>query len=285
MLQMNGSPSQGLILHEGGHVYTYGLLANNEWQSGWMDEGLTSYQTLWAQGFTPQELARRPGAPPVGPPLADPEVRARRLAAAAAVAANVALVRSGRAQPIGLRGDEFVSLATYNAAVSTRASQMLSALRDVLGDAAFADFLRDYNARWAFRHVDEAALRASAERAGRRDLGWFFDQWVRGVGVVDYALRDVRSARRGAGWVTTATLQRVGAYRHPIAVGARTRAGWVLARGDARADRQRIEIRTRSRPEEVRLDPEGTSGSGSTAYYAFRDGRRVPPPGAVPGRP
>jgi hypothetical protein len=59
MMMMNGSASQGLILHEGGHIFTYGILASNEWRSGWMDEGLTSYQTSWAQGLTRIEEARQ----------------------------------------------------------------------------------------------------------------------------------------------------------------------------------------------------------------------------------
>ena len=57
MMQMNGSPSQGLNLHEGGHVWAHGILANNEWRSGWMDEGLSSYQTAWASRSTPQDRA------------------------------------------------------------------------------------------------------------------------------------------------------------------------------------------------------------------------------------
>jgi hypothetical protein len=57
MMMMNGSASQGLILHEGGHIFTYGILASNEWRSGWMDEGLTEYQTEWAQGLTRHDRA------------------------------------------------------------------------------------------------------------------------------------------------------------------------------------------------------------------------------------
>ena len=48
MMMMNGSASQGLILHEGGHIFAHGILANNEWRSGWLDEGLTSYVSSWA---------------------------------------------------------------------------------------------------------------------------------------------------------------------------------------------------------------------------------------------
>jgi hypothetical protein len=52
MMMQNGSASQGLTTHEGGHIYVYGILASNEWQSGWMDEGLTSYQTSMQTGAT-----------------------------------------------------------------------------------------------------------------------------------------------------------------------------------------------------------------------------------------
>ncbi len=67
MMIMDGDAAQSLILHEAGHIYTYGILGNNEWRSGWMDEGLTSYQTDWALGKTPQEQVDRPQVPPLIP--------------------------------------------------------------------------------------------------------------------------------------------------------------------------------------------------------------------------
>ena len=68
MMVMYGStaPSIALVLHETGHIYSYGMLANNEWRSGWMDEGLTSYQTAWALNQTPLERAM--GLGPKDPP-------------------------------------------------------------------------------------------------------------------------------------------------------------------------------------------------------------------------
>ena len=56
MVIMNGSADQGLIVHELGHNYAMGLLANNEWREGWLDEGLTSFQTTWFW-----EASGRPG--------------------------------------------------------------------------------------------------------------------------------------------------------------------------------------------------------------------------------
>src|SRR5216110_349976 len=47
MMIMDGSAGIGLIVHETGHQYTMGQLANNEWREGWLDEGFTSFQTGW----------------------------------------------------------------------------------------------------------------------------------------------------------------------------------------------------------------------------------------------
>ena len=169
MMQMNGSASQGLILHEGGHVWTYGALADNEWRSGWMDEGLTSYQTAWAQLLTPAERQRAGIVDPVVPG-AGYRRHAVRMALPRFEILNVTMAQmdlEDRAQPVGTIAHDFRDFDTYNDVIYDRAEVMFGQLRDVLGDSIFVAFLRDYYERWALRHVDERALRASAERVSR----------------------------------------------------------------------------------------------------------------------
>jgi Peptidase family M1 domain len=259
MMMMNGSASQGLILHEGGHNFSYGILANNEWRSGWMDEGLTSYQTTWALGGAAQERAR------AGVEEQDAHgtgYRAQQIVTALPQDEQVAqeeaeLDLSGDAEPIGTVAHEFRDFNTYNEMIYTRAEVMYGQLRDVLGDSAFAAFLHDYYSRWALRHVDERAMRRSAERVSGRDLQWFFDQWVHRTGVTDYALVSAKPQLQPNGsWLTTATIRRRGEYAHPMPVGVRTVSGWTIVQArDATAAVQQVMIPTPDAPFEVRLDP------------------------------
>jgi hypothetical protein len=268
MMMMDGAPDQDLILHEGGHNFTMGILANNEWRSGWMDEGLTSYQTSWAERATPQDRRGKP-IPPARPgsyrdhaitPVAEEPIRIDQYHSEL----------TGRTQPIGTRADLFSEFAVYNDMIYTRAELMYGALRDAIGEGPFAQFLRDYYDRWALRHVDERAMRAAAERASGRDLGWFFDQWVHHTGIIDYSLGPVSTRKIGDGWETIVRVDKQGDYWHPMPVGALVDTGWVLVRADALQAVQTVTIRTAIRPRDVRLDPLHTTED----WYRPNDSRR-----------
>ena len=254
MLTMNSSASQGLILHELGHVYAYGMLANNEWRAGWMDEGLTDYQTAWAQNLTWHERARGLASPPA------PRLGYRRRALAPESRERNDMQRYerlmlGRAEPVGTPSQDFNEFASYQAATYTTAEAMFAALRDAMGDSSFVRFHRVYFARWKFKHVDEPAMRRAAEDACGCELDWFFDQWVHRVGLLDYALGGVEERQIGSEWLTNVKILQRGDYAHPMPVGVRTDSGWTIVRGAPGARSQELLIRTSRRPLEVRLDP------------------------------
>jgi hypothetical protein len=269
MMMENGSASLGLTLHEGGHIFTFGILGNNEWQSGWMDEGLTSYQTAWQSGNVRVALAARVAAlnPRDPTALADTSLTNARARLDVTAAKHDGWVRDGTAEPIGTRGDLFKNFDVYNNSVYARAQLMYQALHDVLGDVAFRAFLKDYYARWAMRHVDRWAMQGSAERVSKKNLEWFFNQWVNRVGVIDYALRTPSVQKTPRGWTVRVQLEKSGSYRHPMPVGVRTAKGWVMARGDAARDSQTLEIPVTSKPDAVWLDPFGSTDSQTAHFY------------------
>ena len=258
MMIMDGSASQGLILHEAGHNFTYGILGNNEWRSGWLDEGLTDYQTDWALGQTPQEQIGKTPVPPLLP-------KGYRVEAAAVPPADSIgldswkLEIADRTQPIGTPAADFHEFGIYNEMIYTRAKLMYGQLRDVMGDTAFRAFLHDYYMRWALKHVDERAMRASAEGAYGHALGWFFDEWVHGTGLMDYAIGPYSFANEGAQWRSTVRVERRGELRHPMAVGVLTASGWTIARADPYLDVQDVVVRTNQQPIRVALDPYHTT--------------------------
>ena len=125
-----------------------------------------------------------------------------------------------------------------------------------MGDRAFVAFLRDYYNRWALRHVDGRAMRASAERAYGADLGWFFDQWLRGTGLLDYGVGAATTVRSADNFITRVRVTRLGALRHPMPVGIHTARGWTIGRSKPELDDQWVDIPpTTAAPDSIALDP------------------------------
>jgi len=68
-----------------------------------------------------------------------------------------------------------------------------------MGREAFTAFLRDFTRAFTGRYATIADYRGMAERASRRDLGWFFDQWVSGVGIPAFRVYNVTAERTDSG--------------------------------------------------------------------------------------
>src|SRR5205823_2583637 len=106
MMIMDGSASLGLIVHEAGHQYTMGQLANNEWREGWLDEGFTSFQTGW--------FFETHGGPPAYDAL-EPEV--------------LWLDLERWSEPVSFPGERYRDFPTYNAMVYSKAQLFYDDLR------------------------------------------------------------------------------------------------------------------------------------------------------------
>ena len=215
------------------HMVVHGILANNEWREGWLDEGMASFLTSWHRVEKGADPAWVWG-------------RERDLIARAD--------RQGRTQPVGLPGAAFSSYAMYSAMTYDKGALVLRMLRDMLGEGVFRDRLREYYRDHRFRNVTRSDFRHAMEEVSGRDLEWFFDQWLDTTAWLDYAVADARVEGEPGSFTVTAEVSRRGDAWMPVVVQA----------GDARAtigSRDRtvtVTLRPTTRPDAVVVDPEGS---------------------------
>ena len=233
MVVMNGGPGEGLIFHEGGHQYLYGILGNNEWKDGWLDEGFTSFQTTWHY----QRL--RPNAPP--------DLGTQQWI--------LGMDLDGWSEPVATPAERFADFGVYNSMVYGKGALFFEMLKYVVGEDAFRRGLRGYYAEWRLKHVSEDAFRRAMETAAHQDLGWFFAEWLHGTPLVDYALRSVRRTRTADGWLTRITIARLGDGVMPVDIAVPAGDTTLIVRAEGMARREVVEVRTRGRTGRVELDP------------------------------
>jgi len=232
MMVMNGSAGESLIVHEVGHNYVMGILANNEWKQGWLDEGFASFLGRWyaeRRGRDPREIWRN-----------DLE----NVRAAEAI---------GATEPIRQASAMFRDFNSYSLMTYTKPALVYRMLRELVGEDAFLRGLRLYYERNALRHVREEDLRAAMEEASGRDLRWFFLQWIHTTATLDYRVGQVstRQLEDGA-WETTVEVLRDGDAWMPVVL----RVGDATQRLENREPAQTVRVRTPTRPAEVVLDPD-----------------------------
>ena len=237
MMVMNGDPSLSLILHEVGHNYLMGLLANNEWRAGWLDEGFTSFQTTWYF----ETVGRRGDYQTLERQVLDWDLD--RLS-----------------EPIARPGEQFSSFAAYGAMTYDRAELFYRQLRVLIGDEMMRAALKAYYARYLFRHVDEDDFRSVVEEISGRDLSVFFRQWLHQTVLYDFA---VGSARReqvnDTTWRTTVEVVARADGWLPVDVAVYGKSDTARARTPGLAERETVILLTRFKPRRVMLDPSARS--------------------------
>ena len=231
MMVMNGSASQGLITHEVGHIYAYGILANNEWKDAWLDEGLISFATNWF--FEETEGAS--------------EIWAATLGRMAEFEDDVI------PQPLATPAADFLNPGSYGAYSYMKGSVFFYMLRELMGWDNFRQAMQLYYRDNAFEHVTEHDLKLAVEQVHGSDLSWFFDQWLHSTGRLDFALNSAEAEQReDGGWTTEVTVSRTGTIWMPVTVQV----------GDSRVELsshdavQVVNVETTARPQEAVLDPD-----------------------------
>jgi len=136
MLIMNGSDRESLIVHEFGHVWFYGILANNEIDAAWLDEGFTSFQTNWymESHYPPYGMDHQNTS---DKKVGDSLLRFTSLGHRNQWRA-IRFQTSGHDEPVQKRSYQYNSGSAYRTNVYTKGSRLLDELRYLMGDSLFS---------------------------------------------------------------------------------------------------------------------------------------------------
>lgn len=169
--------------HEFGHQYWYGMLASNEFEESWLDEGMNSYGT--------GKLAMAEDVP-----LSLGMVMPRSLRRALAIGAgpfredDLARTTAGmpRASPIVRVGYTFKDFGDYGFNSYTRTQATLDMLERMIGPEAMGKVMRTYSNRWKFKHPRTEDFFAVVNEVAGKDYGWFFSEFFHGTERLDYSV-------------------------------------------------------------------------------------------------
>lgn len=165
------------LVHEYAHQYWYGLVANNEFEEAWLDEGFATYSEDLAMDAGWGGMIELLGVGIGG-------VEAERLRN-----------NSSRRLDPPRRFAWQYSPGQYGFYSYSRPALVLHTLRGVVGEETMARILRTYHERWRFRHPRGEDFYAVASEVAGRDLRGFFDQTMERKGVFDPAVGRISSER------------------------------------------------------------------------------------------
>jgi hypothetical protein len=161
-----------VIVHEIAHQWWQSVVAFNEAEEPWLDEGFADYSTVRAMGaaYDADTSAFAGGGIRVG------YLDMRRLE----------YLMNPQTPMVGNAWD--FAVLQYGVAAYSKPALALTTLERTLGEQTMLDVMSTFFERYRFAHPTTADFRAVAEEVAGQDLAWFFDGLVYGDGVLNYTV-------------------------------------------------------------------------------------------------
>ncbi|WP_436239122.1 M1 family metallopeptidase [Paenibacillus sp. LjRoot153] len=158
-----------VVVHEIGHQFFYGLVASNEFEEAWLDEGFTSY--------------------------AEDKV----MEAEYGEAPNLPVESSYITSPNGLQKNAWAYTGhdEYAENVYTRGKLVLKAIEQQVGTKTMDRIMKSYFQKWQFKHPSTKDFQQVVEDVSKTNWNDFFNQYVYGDMMMDYSVESVHIKPQG----------------------------------------------------------------------------------------
>ncbi|KPL01009.1 MAG: hypothetical protein AMJ91_02115 [candidate division Zixibacteria bacterium SM23_73_3] len=237
-----------IVFHEIAHQWWYGMVASNEFEEAWLDEGFAVYSQRRA---LEERFGKRANLIDLwGIKLSDLDFT------------RLSYFLDLQSDPIVKNSWEFRNYLSYRANVYSKTSLILETLRNYLGEERMDEFLKEYFRRYKFKHPKtQDFIQVVGEFTGD-NLIFVLEQLLFGTGVCDYEVASIESVPlenedKRRRYRTRVEVRRLGEVVIPVDVlieledGGRIKHTW-----DGKERWHEIEIETDSKIRSAVVDPE-----------------------------
>jgi len=168
-----------VVEHEFGHQYWYGMVATNEFEDAWMDEGINSYtevkvlDSILGQNNSMLNIA--------GAHVGE---RAGQRLSYIGVADRDAMAE---------KAYDYYSSGSYAGVTYGKTASVLLTLEGIIGQDTMAKAMHTYFMKYRFTHPTKEDFLKTIEEVSGKDLRWYFNQAVYGSQVLDYEVLKIES--------------------------------------------------------------------------------------------
>lgn len=174
-----------VIMHEFGHNYWYHLVASNEFEEAWLDEGINTFSEM-------QILADTYGE-------AGSMVDFRGIRISDTHMQRMSYISEPGLDPILQPAWKYYSGGNYASMSYNKPGLMLLTLQNWLGRETMNRILRTWFERWQFKHPRSTDFVAVVNEVSGQNFDWFFDQALHSTAVLDYSVSLITSKKENKG--------------------------------------------------------------------------------------
>jgi hypothetical protein len=177
-----------VTVHEFGHQFWMQLVATNEFEEAWMDEGFNSYSTahVMEKAYPPSNIPVEPFGLRIANWLGLPKIHAWSM-------------ERGTYLPGPAKDDmdrkawQYLNGNSYGLNSYAKPATLLRNLEEMLGKETMARVMRTYHQRWRYAHPTSRDFVDVLNEVSGKDWNWFFGQYVYGNRLLDYRVDWVNS--------------------------------------------------------------------------------------------
>jgi hypothetical protein len=161
-----------VVEHEFGHQYWYGMVATNEFEDAWMDEGINSYTEV-----------------KVLDSIAGPNTSILNqwgITAGERELQRLGYIGVADLDPIAKNAWQYFSFNSYGGITYGKTASVLLTLESIIGEDTMQKAMHTYFMRYRFTHPTKEDFLKTIEEVSGKDLRWYFDQAIYGTQVLDY---------------------------------------------------------------------------------------------------